>query len=207
MWKVLPKLGLLKFLFSVFSALFISFLILLLEPAPGESNSISWNNFGEVFKFATPVTILFISIVYFFGKWGWVWAWKLPFIGEVLNKNVCPNLNGQWVGTIESNYENDSGNRTTKDVKLSIKADMFGFVISLRSNDGYQSSKVVQSELYRDSRTGVFYISYVFEGVVPIPEESDDRLFDGAAKLEVKIDDEPVILGDCRIKQIKGGKI
>jgi len=194
MWKVLPKLGLLKFLFSAFSALFIAFLILLLEPSAEGNSLLSWSNFGSAIKLATPVTIIFIAVVFFFGKKGWIWLWKLPLLGEILNRCVCPNLNGVWEGTIESNFEDGDGNRVKKDIELEIKADLFGFSISQKSLDGYQDSKVVQSDIYRDPRTGVFYLSYIFEGVVPIPLETDDRLFDGAGKMEVKLSDNSIQL-------------
>lgn len=134
---------------------------------------------------ATPVAIAFICLIYVIGKWGWRIFWLIPVIKNVLNKNVCPDLNGTWSGTIESNFLNENGERTIKDVELVVKADFFGFSITQRSLDDYQNSKVVQSEIHKDPRTGVFYISYIFEGDVPIPEESDDRVFDGAGKLEV----------------------
>lgn len=105
-----------------------------------------------------------------------------------------PNLNGIWEGTIQSNYLGEDGESTTKAVTLIIDADVFGFNVILNSDDNYQSSKVVQSEIYKDPRTNTFYLSYIFEAEVPIPEETDDRLFEGAAKLEVIMVDNSTLL-------------
>ena len=91
---------------------------------------------------------------------------------------------------VKSNYRDENGEPITKDVLLNIRADLFGFNVSLKSKDGYQESKVVQSEIYKDPRANTFYLSYIFEASVPIPEETDDRMFEGAAKLEVVFTDE-----------------
>jgi len=194
MWKVFPKFGMLKIILLIFSALFLSSLILLLKPVIVGDSSLSWDNFGVALGLATPVTMIFIGIIYSIGKWVWIPIWKIPLLKKVLNTTLCPNLNGIWLGEIESNFKDNDGNGIKKEVELEIKADLFGFDISLRSKDDYQSSKVVQSEIYKDPRTGVFYISYIFESNVPIPKELDDRVFDGAAKLEVKFEDNKIIL-------------
>lgn len=184
MWKVFPKLGLLKFLFGTFSALFLSALILLFSIKTNGS-ILSWGRFGAAFELAMPVTIAFIVLIFVIGKWGWLLIWKCPGLGSIMNKSVCPNLNGTWKGTIQSNYLGQDGNPVSKAVTLNITADIFGFKVSLNSDDNYQNSKVVQSEIYKDLRTNTFYLSYIFEAEVLIPEETDDRLFEGAAKLEV----------------------
>ncbi len=192
MWKVFPKIGLLKVLFLIFSALFLVALILVLEPNQG--SGITWDDFGSAFKLATPITLLFIAIIYVIGRWGWLIIWKAPFIGKVMHKSVCPNLNGRWLGLIQSSFKDGDGNNITKEVELAIKADIFGFAMTLNSSDGYQNSKVIQSELYKDPRTSTFYLSYIYEASVPIPEETDDRAFEGAAKLEIIVDSEGTTL-------------
>ena len=192
MWKVFPKIGLLKVLFSIFSALFLTGLILVVGSNQGAG--LTWDDFGSAFRLATPITLIFIGFIYVAGKWGWLILWKAPFLGRIMHTYVCPNLNGKWLGKIHSSYKDIDGNNVTKDVELTIKADIFGFDISLRSSDGYQDSKIIQSELYKDPRTNTFYLSYIFEGSVPIPEESDDRLFEGAAKLEIIVSSEDTVL-------------
>jgi hypothetical protein len=192
MWKVFPKIGLLKVIFSAFSALFLAGLILVIGPNQG--SGIAWDGFASAFKLAAPITLLFIGIVYVIGKWGWLIIWKAPLLGKIMHASVCPNLNGKWLGTIQSSFKDNDGNNVTKEVKVTIKADIFGFNISLHSSDGYQDSKVIQSELYKDPRTNTFYLSYIFEASVPIPKETDDRSFEGAAKLEIIVGSQDTIL-------------
>lgn len=191
MWKVFPKLGLLKLLLAIFAALFLSALILLIGP---DGRCLSWHDFGDSFKLITPITLIFAGVIFVIGKWGWLCLWKFPFVGEILHKSVCPNLNGKWLGKVHSSYTDENGNKVVTEVELTIKADLFGFSLVLRSLDGYQESKVIQSELYRDPRTGTFYLSYIFEASVPIPEETDDKVFDGAAKLEIIVNEKNTVL-------------
>ncbi len=192
MWRVFPTFGLIKALLGLFAAFFLAALTFLLTDQNSGSR-LQWNTFGEAFSLAAPVTIIFLIVIYFLGKVWWKAFWHLPWLGKKLNASVCPNLNGKWIGEVRSSYQTD-GKPEVKVVDMEIKADMFGFEISLESRDGYQNSKVVQSQLYRDPKTKSFYLVYIFEAVVPFPEASDDRLFDGAAKLEVKITDSEVML-------------
>lgn len=193
MWKVFPFLGLLKVIFLFFSVLLISTVLIVI---PSESNdfTLTWTNFTSTISLATPVTLIFISLVYILGKWGWLLFWKAPLIGGLLNKYVCPNLNGSWKGEVESSFLAEDGKRKTKEVALNIKADLFGFNITLESLDKYQNSKVIQSELFKDKKTGTFYIFYIFESYVPIPKETDDRIFEGSAKLEISFNDKSTCL-------------
>jgi hypothetical protein len=115
-------------------------------------------------------------------------------LGNILNIKVCPDLNGKWSGYIVSSFKDDSGKAITKQVEMDIAADFLGFDIKLRSKDNYQRSTVVQSEIYKDTRDGIFYVSYIFESVVDLPKETDDSKFDGAAKLAVRFDDNEITL-------------
>jgi len=192
MWKVFPKLGLLKLLFLIFSALFLSALIIVFSSS--QEDTFTWSNFGVALELATPVTLLFIAFIYILGKWGWLLLWEAPFLGRIMHKTICPNLNGEWLGEIQSNFEDSDSNHVIKKVVLRIKADIFGFDVKLKSQDGYQESKVTQSELYKDPRTNTFYLSYIFEANVPFPEDTDDRLFEGAAKLEIIVNSEDTVM-------------
>lgn len=182
MWKILPKLGLLKLLFTVFSALLLAALALFLAPASG-GTSFVWSNFIDALGFAVPVMFVFLAIIFILGKWGWRLLWKSPVIGKFLGNKVCPDLNGKWDGLIE--YKKDDGSDGIKEVTLTIEADLFNFEIRLDSDDGYQSSRVVQWDLYRNSQTKKLYLSYIFESEVPKPDEGDEQFFQGAAQLEV----------------------
>lgn len=193
MWKVFPMLGLLKIIFLFFSALLISAIIITL-PSRDNTLSISWNTFESALGLATPVTFLFLLITFIIGKWGWIIFWKTPFLGNILNQHVCPNLNGSWKGKVKSNFLNNENEMTEKEIRINIKADLFAFSITLNSLDNYQNSKVIFSEIFKDKKTGTFYIIYIFEGFVPIPKETDDRTFEGSAKLEISFEENSISL-------------
>lgn len=185
MWKVFPKFGLLKLLFTAFSALLLAVLVLFLPASP--DHGFGWSSFSDALKFAVPVMILFLGLVYVVGRWGWLLLWKIPGLKGILHKSVCPNLNGTWDALIESTHVGEDGNTVNKAVTLEIKADLFGFNIELKSDDGYQSSRVVQCELYKNSRDNQFYLSYIFESKVWNPKPTDEEFFQGAAQLAIHI--------------------
>jgi len=186
-WNVLPKFGIFKIILTLFSILLLA--IIVYFTGQNSTDTTPWENFTATLEFATPVAVIFILLTWSTGKWLWMPFWRLPLIGTVLNKNLCPDLNGTWKGSVTSNFKDEEKNDTKKEVRMDIKADFFGFRVSLISADNYQNSKVVLSEITKDPRTGTFYLSYIFEGNVPFPLESDDRVYDGAGKLEVKFDD------------------
>jgi len=189
MWKVLPKVGLIKILAFMFAVLFLSIILVLL----GEGNYtiiLNKSNLFEVATHASGVSIIFTIIVWLIAKWGWKLFWLIPRLDKVLNKNVCPNLNGKWIGEITSTFKDEQGEFVTKNVEMHIKADFIGFDIQLKSIDKYQRSTVVQSEIYKDARDGNFYVSYIFESVVDQPLPTDDSKFDGAAKLVIRFEED-----------------
>jgi hypothetical protein len=182
MWNVLPKLGLIKMVFWLFSAMLLAVLI----PQFHTDGDVSYRRMLEA---SFPATLVFGSFIYFLGKWGWKIFWHMPLLGKLLNRHVCPNLNGKWHSEVISNHDDGSGKRSIRTVSFTIKADFFGFDIRAESNDNYMNSCVVLSKIYKDCKTGKFCVMYMFEATVPVPDRSDDRIFDGAAKLEVIFDD------------------
>lgn len=191
MWKVFPKLGLLKVLFFSFSCLYFSLLFIILNQT-GTVLSASSDSFKAALAISTPVTLLFIGIVFILGKWGWRLLWSCPIIGPLLHTSVCPNLNGAWKGLVKSNFFDDD--HSGVEVDIDVKCDLFGFRVNVKSRSGYQESKVIQSDIYKDPQTDTFYLSYIFRSVVPFPMETDDRLFEGAARLEVIIEKDKTTL-------------
>ena len=192
MWKVLPKFALLKIIAWLFSALLLAGLMMWL----GEDFKfiVEKDNFLQAAGFSSIAAIALYGFVWVLAKWGWLVLWHFPGLKGVLNKNVCPNLNGQWQGKIYSRHRDENGNKIVKVVNMNIKADFLGFTISFDSADKYQESSVVQSEIYKDERNGKFSISYIFESIVPNPEPTDDSKFDGAAKLMISFEGDEIML-------------
>lgn len=190
MWKVFPKFGLLKLLFLAFSTLLLAILVLFLPT--GSGTSFGWSNFSDALTFTGPVMFLFLGVVYLIGKWGWLLLWKIPGLKNFLHKNICPNLNGTWDGLIESTHIGEDGKTVDKEVTLVIKADLFGFNIELKSDDGYQSSRVIQCDLSKNPQDKQFYLSYIFEAKVWDPQPTDDEYFQGAARLGIHMQENGV---------------
>ncbi|MDT3319579.1 hypothetical protein Q4Q49_04970 [Shewanella sp. SP1S1-7] len=193
MWKVLPKLGLIKALAFIFSILLLSVILCLLGGVDFLV-TLRFDNLLEISTYSSGVSLLFVLIIWLLAKWGWKSVWYIPKLDGILNEKVCPNLNGKWTGCVVSSFKDEEGNSKTKTVEMVIKADFIGFEIKLKSTDNYQRSTVIQSEIYKDPRDGNFYVSYIFESVIDNPLPTDDSKFDGAAKLVVRFENNNIFL-------------
>jgi len=170
MWKVLPK-------FFLFKTIFFGFFIVVTFISIDRS-------FANAIELSSIIILGFMAFVLVLAKWLWKPLWSIPKLDNILNRKVCPDLNGEWSGVVISNFPGQGSQSHTK-VKMKIEADFLGFSLFLNSEDGYSKSSVVQSEIYKDPKTGIYYLSYIFEAEVHLPKQNDDRLFDGAARLEV----------------------
>ena len=195
MWKVFPKFGLAKFLIFVICALVTMGGVWITSGWSGVANFFNNNGFDVIIRLTLPVLIIFIVFTWLIGTYVWRAVWKIPFIGStLLNQKVCPDLNGTWVGETVSTFTDADGNPYRKAVKLVVKASFFNFDIRLISDDKYQRSTVVQSEIYKDHRNGSFYLSYIFESVIDQPVDTDDSKFDGSAKLHIRFEENEINL-------------
>jgi len=141
--------------------------------------------YSAVLETISLTILVFFALVYASGKWLWKVLWRMPRVGQILDAYLCPNLNGKYAGTIESNFTDDSGNPVRKEIELEIRADFFGVSVSLKSLDEYQSSRVLVTELSKDRIDNGILLTYVFEGNVPNAVETDDKRFLGAARLKI----------------------
>ncbi|MDI1352621.1 MAG: hypothetical protein PSV35_07605 [bacterium] len=186
MWKILSKSLLLKVSIYIFSSLIVAISILT-SKCFFDNHQIYFNDFSTIMKVSTIAAFITIIIIILLGKWGWKLVWNAPIIGRLLNRKVCPDLNGKWLGKIQSNYS-EEGQMVIKDVDVIIKVDFFGFSMKLESQDNYQASIVIQADIYKDARKKTFHVEYIFESTVLSPKENDDKSFQGAARLDVKYD-------------------
>ncbi|HBC3912525.1 MULTISPECIES: hypothetical protein [Vibrio harveyi group] len=195
MWKVFPKFGLAKLLMFVICALVTIGGVWVTRGWSGVTEFFERDGFDVVTRLTMPVLVLFILLTWLMGTYVWRVVWKIPYIGTtLLNQKVCPDLNGTWVGETVSTFSDNDGNPYRKAVTLDIKASFFNFDIRLISDDQYQRSTVVQSEIYKDQRDGSFYLSYIYESVVDQPLKTDDSKFDGSAKLHIRFDSSEITL-------------
>ncbi|HAU0606124.1 TPA: hypothetical protein JBH38_15210 [Legionella pneumophila] len=187
MWKVLPKSLVFKIIVYLFSI--IIFIIALLSSKILGQDNFSNLHFHNILKTSILAATISLILVYIIGKWGWKPLWNMPILGVILNRHLCPDLNGEWSGEVYSSYKENGGENKITKVDVIIKADFFKFSMEFTSRNKYQTSKVVFSDLYKDTRKNNFYIAYIFESTVLNPQEFDDKNFDGAARLEIKYTD------------------
>ncbi|MEG3694584.1 hypothetical protein V5098_15785 [Vibrio coralliirubri] len=195
MWKVFPKFGIAKVLMFVICILVTIGGVWVTRGWSGVTDFFNRDGLEVVSRITVPVLVLFLIFTWLMGTYVWRFVWQIPYFGKtLLNQKVCPDLNGNWTGETISTFTDPDGNPYNKTVKLAIKASFFTFDIRLISDDKYQRSTVVQSEIYKDHRDGSFYLSYIFESVVDQPLKTDDSKFDGAAKLHIRFEEDEVLL-------------
>jgi hypothetical protein len=191
MWKVLPKFSLAKILMLFLCGIVTVGVVWATRGWTGVLDFFSTEGFSVISGLLIPVLVIFVSITWILGTYVWIWVWKIPFLGSLLNQYICPDLNGTWSGKTVSTYKDQ---QFQKEVQMVINATFFGFDTRLVSTDGYQRSTVMQSEIFKDPRDGSFYLSYIFEAVVDQPKETDQPKFDGSARLHIRVEDNHVKL-------------
>ncbi|WP_394250644.1 hypothetical protein [Vibrio profundi] len=195
MWKVFPKFGLAKIMIFLICTLATLGVIWVTKGWSGINDFLKEDGFNIISRITVPVLLTFAALVWLIGTYLWRLVWRFPYLGtKLLNQNVCPDLNGDWTGEVISTYKDKHGDPIKKNVNIVIKASLFSFDIRLVSDDQYQRSTVVQSEIYKDQRDGSFYLSYIFESVIDQPESTDDSKFDGSAKLHIRFEDDTIKL-------------
>jgi len=117
----------------------------------------------------TAVTIL----AWLLGKY----LWKFVYIDFFKNK-FCPDFNGKWLGTIESNF--DGG--TTVQFPITIEADFFS--IRMKGNTTVGRTYANYCKVIRTD-DDCFELEYMFKGMNDTPSETDTSFYEGAARLRV----------------------
>ena len=146
--------------------------------------------FGLTFKSTTNAVLVSFVLIFIIGKFGLLAIKKLPpNISSWFYTHVFPDINGQWNGTITSNWS-DSGEFSTKPVTVKIEHDLFSTKMSFMSDDEYTTSELVMSKLERDIRTNRFKLYYLYDSVTPQYENTDERSHHGAACLTIIYDNE-----------------
>jgi hypothetical protein len=117
----------------------------------------------------TAITIL----AWFFGKY----LWKFVYVDFFKNK-FCPDFNGNWIGTIESNFNGG----TTVEFPITIEADFFS--IRMKGNTTVGRSFANYCKVIRTD-DDFFELEYMFKGMNDTPSETDTSFYEGAARLRV----------------------
>jgi hypothetical protein len=112
--------------------------------------------------------------------------WRVGVIRNWLNKNIGPDLRGQWSASFSYNAEDDE--QKDKTIFFEINMTLFDFAMTIQGGGGYSSSNVVSSKLVKDELMGSYVLYYVFESEVANPLKTDVVGFQGSAKLRVSTD-------------------
>lgn len=120
-------------------------------------------------------TITAITIIaWLFGKY----LWKFVYIDFFKNK-FCPDFNGKWIGTIESNFNGG----TTVQFPITIEADFFS--IKMKGNTTVGRTYANYCKVIRTD-DDCFELEYMFKGINNMPSETDTSFYEGAARLRVQ---------------------
>lgn len=117
----------------------------------------------------TAITIL----AWIFGKF----LWKYVYIDFFKNK-FCPDFNGKWLGTIESNFNGG----TSVQFPITIEADFFS--IRMKGNTTVGRTYANYCKVIRTD-DDCFELEYMFKGMNDTPSETDTSSYEGAARLRV----------------------
>jgi hypothetical protein len=106
------------------------------------------------------------------------WAWWLPCLLGL--RRWYPDLNGEWVGSVESSFLDGSGSAPIQ-VRMSITQTWAAITVETRSTDGNHESEAETAEPTRERGTAVLWMHFIGRQRAPAP--TDEREFFGASRL------------------------
>lgn len=167
----------------------------------------------RILGFATSVFVLILYLLlgmsWYWSPWRILWR-KFPF----LNKWLYPDLNGVWYGATDSNWsvisklreaaarddkidlsELDKVELSKGDIAMNVRASFFDISIrsELQKTGGYSTTITARAEKSPDSHE--FKLSYLYRQTTPEPQSTDEESHVGAATLEIKPGDRPLMEG------------
>lgn len=129
----------------------------------------------------TISTVTILALL--FGKYLWRY-----FYFDFFKANFCPDFNGTWIASIESNFS--LGTRVEFPIK--IEADFFSVKMTGNTTIGRTYTNLCKIVRAEDNS---FELVYMFRVMNDSPSESDAVFYEGAARLRVV---------DIRSMQMKG---
>lgn len=155
------------------------------------------------------VLFLLLGMSWYWCPWRIIWRWF-----PVLNERLYPDLNGVWYGTTRSNWSVISKLREAADrgakidlaeldnvdlqagaIAMQVKSSFFG--ISIRSKTeatgGDSTTITARADSFPDDHK--LELSYLYRQATPEPRSTDEESHVGAAVLEVKPGDTPIMEG------------
>ncbi|NBF01729.1 hypothetical protein GV819_05435 [Pseudomonas sp. Fl5BN2] len=139
---------------------------------------------AQVFRTVTILEFLLLA----FTAWGWRKIWKLV---PALNRLLFPDLNGQWLATIDWNMDAKSGQAKGK---VHIIQDFFKISLEVVTDSSESNTQAVIVK--RDPESGRPILHYVYTVRPKQISVGAEPTYDGAALLKVSHDDYDQLQGN-----------
>jgi hypothetical protein len=113
-------------------------------------------------------------------------------------KNILPDLDGEWVGDLSSNWPIIEGRATagaqppkllSRPATVRLHVTLLSIIMTLESDNRYSNSRTILVGITKDKATGDCALTYVYENRTPNPQLTDEQMHFGAAVLTLRRDD------------------
>lgn len=187
-----------KVIIKLLSSISIFIMIILMSI----TNNYSLENIFRAIGLSITLTLFIVSIIGETSLWRKIWR-----LFPSLNYKICPDINGVWRGTIDSNwpaiekminaargdissYDPLSSKLTQeyseiKKVIMRIRVSWFRVNISLETEDNYSKSKILLSKIKFTEETNHYQLiyNYLNETINPLPSDIQNHY--GSALLDI----------------------
>tara|TARA_Y100000310_G_scaffold198957_1_gene198943 strand:+ start:4172 stop:4756 length:585 start_codon:yes stop_codon:yes gene_type:complete len=140
----------------------------------------------DLIKSTTTVASVMAILAWLVGEYLWKYIYMIK--PELFEKYVCPDLNGQWLAKIESNFDGE----TVVDLPLEIKANFFSIKMIMHTNYGKSNTTICRISKQDD---GSFELHYMYRVQNDQAKSGDAQSYEGAGRVN---------LIDSEIKKLKG---
>ncbi|WP_024603937.1 MULTISPECIES: Cap15 family cyclic dinucleotide receptor domain-containing protein [unclassified Pseudoalteromonas] len=131
--------------------------------------------FDLIKSITTTASVTGISAL-LFGEYAWKYIYMIK--PEFFEKYICPDLNGQWLAKIESNFDGE----TTVELPLEIKASFFSIKMIMHTNYGKSNTSICRISKEDD---GSFELNYMYRVQNDRAKRGDAQSYDGAARVNL----------------------
>jgi hypothetical protein len=136
-------------------------------------------NAQSFFKLIPNVVTIDLFIILIFTKWLWRWkifkGWLVPF----------PNLNGTWIGQIESDWKNPETGQTTPPIPVMLTVKQSLLHISCVMHTAEMKSYSFSEGLHIDSEKQIKQMAYIYTSKPRITINQRSLPHDGAIVFDI----------------------
>lgn len=136
-------------------------------------------NAQSFFKLIPNVVTIDLFIILIFTKWLWNWkifkGWLVPF----------PNLNGTWIGQIESDWKNPETGQTTPPIPVMLTVKQSLLHISCVMHTAEMKSYSFSEGLHIDSEKQIKQMAYIYTSKPRITINQRSLPHDGAIVFDI----------------------